>query len=499
MTDEGVAAFAVVLNEILQSKGGATRAQLQFLRLKSNCLTTKALASLAPCIEAAADQLVEVDLSCNNIKVDTEASHAEFKAFFRSFRPCTALRRLVLSSNDLSATRAFEIIAQEYSRQFEFFFLQWQDENDSDEDVDDVGAVAPAMNALSVRDTNIQHNSADIKGKARTKAQEAHVLGLPSIQCISLDDVGMTDAGALFLSSVIERHQWTQVKVCGNIWSDSRVDPDRATIAVDGNLDLTEFGQNLLVGAVTNTFDPLQDAIKERRPSTPNKARSELENYRKRVRYNIIERRGVSHVCLWLTALRMLRLVRNILSPAASDRHFPVVRLTGSIVPIKSHPKPLSMRPKSRPSTPKKDHSGIRSYASVLRGVATVAPSSETPEAVEAMGIYSESRTQIEFDMPFAAENADDAPPMEELTKNAYSVETEEPNLEKGQILPRSLWIRIFKLVIDPDGVLSDRHINAIVAYGTDKQTIASERRLIGSSDSVQIFKVLESMDSLTY
>lgn len=65
--------------------------------------------------------------------------------------------------------------------------------------------------------------------------------------------------------------------------------------------------------------------------------------------------------------------------------------------------------------------------------------------------------------------------------------------------LPMRVWLRVFKFLADPHGVLCQDNVDSIVAYGSDRRTIAYERKLLGKSDSVQVWKVLERIGCLSY
>lgn len=82
------------------------------------------------------------------------------------------------------------------------------------------------------------------------------VRGLPAIPVISFDHVSMTDAGALFLSWIIERHKYAQVDHNGMLWMRSKDEPDRAAIDVADNEELTTSGLRLLseVGSPVRQF-----------------------------------------------------------------------------------------------------------------------------------------------------------------------------------------------------------------------------------------------------
>ena len=64
---------------------------------------------------------------------------------------------------------------------------------------------------------------------------------------------------------------------------------------------------------------------------------------------------------------------------------------------------------------------------------------------------------------------------------------------------PLPVWITILRSVADPQGVLTERHVDSIASYGCNRQTLQDERGRLGDSDSVQVWKALDRMGCLMY
>ena len=258
LTDAGVAEFASTLAEVLTPVNGTAAARLQFLHLKDNDLTAKSLEFLAPCIEAAADELESLDLSSNRIEVNNDSEAASWRRFLQSFRFSKVLRTLDLSQNNLSNFQAFEILYQEYIRQWttDMNYCNTSLDTTSESGEDDLEY---RLGALSVRDTNAQQQVTNGHEKRPSNQKRWTASGLPMIPIISFEDVSITDPGALFLSFVIQRHMWLQQERLGRKWLVSKDEADRAMIEITGNVSMAPMGTKMLADAQLVEFDPLAE------------------------------------------------------------------------------------------------------------------------------------------------------------------------------------------------------------------------------------------------
>ena len=117
MTDDGFSEVASALVESLNYNGDQGRIiRLEELCLTNNALSATSLQALSPIIRLASNDLRDLDLSENNIIIDTEAEVAVWEDFLMSFKNCCLLRRIDLNGNTLGP-RAFEVITRVYSKQ----------------------------------------------------------------------------------------------------------------------------------------------------------------------------------------------------------------------------------------------------------------------------------------------------------------------------------------------------------------------------------------------
>jgi Ran GTPase-activating protein (RanGAP) involved in mRNA processing and transport len=117
LDDKAIAEVARALESVLKAnhKDGII-ARLDEICLAGNSLTTRSLTLLSPVIRLAAGELKDLDLSKNNISVETEVEVSAWEEFLSSFAGSKTLRRIDLSGNPLS-TKAFEILTRVYSGQ----------------------------------------------------------------------------------------------------------------------------------------------------------------------------------------------------------------------------------------------------------------------------------------------------------------------------------------------------------------------------------------------
>lgn len=206
LTDEGLAEAARGLEEALHQSQLAGHGTLSILSLAGNSLTSRSLFWLAQSVRLACDELLELDLSSNNIRVASHEDARHLAVFLDALGQCTVLRTFNLSKNDLCGSRAWEVFAKAYSD-------QWLENSTAlehlSDDIDDMGNdmlnVVASTKALSV---TVQGGQAAAPDSSAEKVQRRR--GLPSIGTIMINDASLTDSGALWLSFCNGRHAWGQ-------------------------------------------------------------------------------------------------------------------------------------------------------------------------------------------------------------------------------------------------------------------------------------------------
>lgn len=213
--NEGIFALADGLEAALSSRSGDVCLQLEDLNLADNGLTTHSLARLAPIILLARYDLKTLNLSDNAIVIETDEEAHDWEVFLQAFRPCRRLRRLDFCGNALDA-KAFEILLRVYSQEPK------------------IDPLPPGglQSVISLADEEIQNP--DDEGRRRISSQrqrassdvpaeeydqetdftlaKGRVLamrcGLRSTPYLTLQNVSMTDAAALWLSYIVCDHYY---------------------------------------------------------------------------------------------------------------------------------------------------------------------------------------------------------------------------------------------------------------------------------------------------
>ncbi|EME84113.1 uncharacterized protein MYCFIDRAFT_195259 [Pseudocercospora fijiensis CIRAD86] len=342
--DEGVFAMADGLIEALRKASASSAVQLEDLNLSGNNLTTVSLDHLVEAIELACYDLKTLDLSSNRIEVKTDEQAAHWERFLRSFRECRRLRRLDLSGNPLG-TRALEILARVHIQEPHI------------DPMPPRGTMSVQSLPYSIADTiDPPTKSTYVNDKMVNGTFLRRRCGLRGIPYITLTDIGLTDAGALWLSYVLEDHHYpsqmidelnatppdSNIKTYQQDANFSGVDWNERepTLGKDGLYLLKKsemirrqtFMDNATVSTANDDFDdfddevtpatqsPMKNAFDHRRRRAGDRRASvrsirttdggehelsELESARKKVQRHIIAQDGASSTELWRAGLRV--------------------------------------------------------------------------------------------------------------------------------------------------------------------------------------------------
>ena len=117
LTDAGFAKVAYALVESLgyDSDQGKV-ARLEELCLRDNHLHAKSLHALTPVIKLSSYDLRDLDLSDNNITINTDEDVATWENFLLSFSRCCVLRKIDFRGSALGS-RAFEVLLRVYAKE----------------------------------------------------------------------------------------------------------------------------------------------------------------------------------------------------------------------------------------------------------------------------------------------------------------------------------------------------------------------------------------------
>ncbi|USW51946.1 Putative leucine-rich repeat domain superfamily [Septoria linicola] len=344
--DEGACAMAAGLEAALKKGTSAASVELEDLNLSDNGITTVTLARLAPVIDAARHHLKTLNFADNDIRVETDQQAAEWERFLRSFARCYKLRRLDLSGNINFGSRALEIFARVHCQEPYVDPIPTCGRQTTCSisstwgDVDEEGAsptVAP------------HHDKMTSGGILRRRC------GLRGIPYITLINIGLTDAGALWLSYILEEHHLpeqltdpinapsnnSKIETYGQGFASGGLDWDVSELGLgkDGLQLLKKtdavrrqvMAENVSM-AGSSMYDSCEiprsrtgDRRASLRPTTSanggEQELSEVESLRKKLQRHIIANTGAEQTELWRAGLRMAvsSTVLSGLGPSTRD------------------------------------------------------------------------------------------------------------------------------------------------------------------------------------
>ncbi|KAF2860639.1 hypothetical protein K470DRAFT_270486 [Piedraia hortae CBS 480.64] len=220
---DGVAAMSAGLGAALSKCTASTWLALESLSLPGNGLTAAAMPHLASMAQLSCRDLRILNLSNNQISITSDQDAAQWESLLIALSRCSRLCRLDLSRNEVGS-RALEIFSRVYH------------------------AASPGCT-------------------------------LRSTASITLQDVGLGDAGALWLSYMLESH-YSSDEESGFDWS-----ANDKSLGKDGILLL-------------------------QRTASKEISDHGIDSIRKRVQRHIIELDGVGSVELWAAALKLVNLAR---------------------------------------------------------------------------------------------------------------------------------------------------------------------------------------------
>ncbi|KAK4503036.1 hypothetical protein PRZ48_006463 [Zasmidium cellare] len=352
--DEGAEEVAKGLLNALRRGTNEAAVLLEDLNLTGNGLTTKSLARLAPIIELAKHDLKTLNLSDNAIKVETTEEAEEWEEFLLSFHDCLKLRRLDLSGNTSLGAKALEILSRVHLLE---------------EPIDPISASGDSsvLSLPEELDTSDQPTPKTAEFELTDSMAAGKLLkrrcGLRSIPYISLTNIGLNEAGALWLSYVVADHHLpsqlidslnaahatTLINAYQQDANSRGIDWDEreSTLCKDGLQILKKAEafrqQTMLADQVTVASSEIvagsdgpgcegEDAsrrsldrrhsraargdrrtsIRSIRSTDGEYETTELEGARKRLQRSVIDKRGAESVELWHTALKVFIYARTL-------------------------------------------------------------------------------------------------------------------------------------------------------------------------------------------
>ncbi|KAK4554692.1 hypothetical protein LTR86_008194 [Recurvomyces mirabilis] len=365
--DDGLSVLCDGLEAALGKGTADASLALEDVDLTDNGLTTAGLARFASVTRNAKFDIKTIVLANNAIVVESDQQAGEWEKFLRAFADCQKLRRLDLSGNPGLGRRAMEVLAMIHVREPQIDPIRATGESD----VQSLHSIVGDDNRTRSGSLSLEVNGD--AGRPRNTISDGRTLtrrcGLRSIPFISLKTCGLCDAGALWLSYVIEDHYYPVqlVSELNAAMSDSSIEAYRQDSKVHGidwsgnEASLSKDGLSLLIktesvrkhtvlddrstlaGSVIVETSPqsvIQDngvpterrlsraATGSRRVSLRSnisaeddeQGLTELDSWRKRIQRQMIAHDEAKSADLWHAALRLLRATRCLRMVAPTSR-----------------------------------------------------------------------------------------------------------------------------------------------------------------------------------
>ncbi|KAL1652232.1 hypothetical protein SLS58_000359 [Diplodia intermedia] len=525
LTDEGLLAMVEGLKETLDTRDGISANKLEELHLKGNQLTTTSLRALAPVIELARFELVDIDLSDNNISVKTSEEASDWETFLKAFGTCRMLRRIDLSGNRLDGPRPFEILDRVYSQQppvdptqledTETYGIDQEPGMESNSDITELTNRSRNISIASTTDDPPMAND-DMSAGTVLKRRE----GLRAIPYIILNDTAMTDAGALFFSYILQRHFYPQQLMCplkpgpqaaqldeyrhrNHCWGlvylpnenltdtglrllgkaeDARSDftgivDDHGLSESIGSFEMVDAKQaNSGLRRASNASSLRKRSDSAAEPGKKHAIALDIENYRKKIQRNILEELGYDSIDLWRCAVKMLTYAKVLVlgHEQGDDSPLPQVDRADPIMQMmQTHLFACHM---------------------------TAIPSAHGDPVLAVTGTTPEF-TQLDLDawpsLPTPASKS--APqrttiPVAIREENGYERDSD----LLGEI-PEHVWKDILVQAAGGHQILSNAQQTAIVGYARDRTTVTLEKSELGKPRPFKLWWILERMGCLAY
>ncbi|KAI5841549.1 hypothetical protein DFP73DRAFT_633327 [Morchella snyderi] len=222
---------------------------------------------------------------------------------------------------------------------------------------------------------------------------------------------------------------------------------------------------------------------------------TELERARSKIQGAILKDSGVGSITVWRIAIKMLSISRTIffdkedpgtdyltLTTRTSQRHSPIRQTFNTFNPRFSG---LHVGSLNFPHTAQfqQHHPNILDGQGAWNG----------PNVSQLGSPTISQRDMPDFPSPvqYSCSSTTETSELEELQEKT-------PKKLPGN-LPAELWIRIIALATDPKGVLSGKQRKNIVTWAKTSESLERERDLAGKLRSVQIWRVLEALECLSY
>ncbi|KAF2193756.1 hypothetical protein K469DRAFT_652322 [Zopfia rhizophila CBS 207.26] len=492
--------------------------KLEAFDLAGNCLTAKSLPLLADVVRLTTFDLRTLNLSGNEIVINDDEAANIWEDFLDAFKRCRALTTLDFSGNPLGDQRPFEIFARVYLRhppvdpnELHHPQVEDADQTESPSSSSKRKMSSPLSSTQSGRSENMTSGK-NLKRRC----------GLRSVPYITINDTGLNDVGALWLSQLLTQHYLPQQLISSFKGGPVAACPDGNTLsnACCGlvylpNNGLTENGRKLLSLAEDPRKDLLNfstnlDNISEHREwevmdnkqGTPTKRQlsdkrrtsgrlnetsedengsrksAEFDSFRRRIERIIMDQ---SLNCeLWVVSLKMLGIAREMV-----------------IKPYKPSPitqeAPMDGRIPIPVLTLRRNMMSVNVAHHLPRGTRA----DDTPSPFPIFDIKEESPEQVRADEKWTPKYLTARRRLSQKTlKKMDRYETDSGNVGE---LSQALWRYVSSIAAGAEQILVKSQKDRIMKWAARRENVVGEKGLLGKARSYQKWTLLDNIGCLAY
>ena len=170
LTDIGLNELAQgLLQTYRANEPSCTIVRLEEIDLKGNRLSPASLIDLSAIVQLACNDLRDLDLSSNQLCINSTTILEDWQQFLRALSKCCVLRRLDLSNNQLGA-KAFEVLARVYGQESPIDLVLPADLVAMVE----FAGLNDATRSLSIASTLDEHHSHEDEAKGSARRNSRH-------------------------------------------------------------------------------------------------------------------------------------------------------------------------------------------------------------------------------------------------------------------------------------------------------------------------------------
>ncbi|RMJ22638.1 leucine rich repeat protein [Aspergillus sp. HF37] len=564
LTDEGFDQFIDDLIECIkfhdkEHPEGAAR--LTDFILQGNELSAKSLLKLAEVVALSAGDLRELDISQNNIQVQSPQDKGAWQAFLVSFRHCYMLKKLDLGNNRLGIA-GIEILARVYI-QSDLDFVEGDveailgaEQEDGEPNLVEYtesmsikpGKENEPMKSRPKKPANRSKGSkpngerrsmsAQVTGKTVSQAdlkRYACTRGLRSIPYLILSNSYKTNVEIIHLASMLSMQQPPEQLLAflppGKALAlPNTVDECKGIIWLPNNeLDavarrMVDIGE--AVRQLSASDSDGEESYENRRTSdgtkpsaeSPSSARDttgqrklqkklDIEYMRlaKRIRMDALKNNNVHAVEIWSTALKMMVVSRTLL---LEDRHR-IVKTPSEVSPLEDEPVEAVIEQEEHDPEdgfPEEQESEV--VPTTEHAVSSFDPASEAFD-IEFPALHVPKRAEVAIHDEVEANNPTTESPTPEAQMPAtrqgrgngrahFSPGATQKEITRGG-LSLDMWRRIIADAVGAEGILSQNQQVQIMRYASDWDVLAYKLTIQGVEDYQQIWKFLETVGCFIY